>query len=116
MFGKKKKYPFNHGKNRPGKVYAGPPLAVYAGPPTDPDAEIDTVNDVYNGPPVETDAMAAGVYAGPPVMAVYAGPEMMSGQPVRPADCVVCAVCGKPNDVSRKFCEICGTPFRQGEA
>lgn len=95
MFGEKKKYPFNHGKNVHGKVYAGPPVAVYAGPPRDPRAEEpEVVIDVYNGPPVDEEHISDGDGAG--------------GVP--------CKACGKINDASRPFCEDCGTPLKKDGA
>lgn len=100
MFGKKRKYPFNHEKKPEGKVYAGPPLAVYAGPPRNIHTEeMDMVNDVYNGPPVEMEEMASGVYAGPPL------------QPAQ----MLCPSCGKANPPMSRYCAQCGAPFIKDE-
>jgi len=83
------------------------------------------MNEVYAGPEPPDLRPMEGVYAGPPMMCVYAGPEFFNGtssaaaqgEPVPTAETqLFCAVCGVPVEPSYKFCPACGTVIEREEA
>lgn len=102
MFGKKRKYPFNHKKEPVESVYAGPPVEppedVYAGPPVDPPAP------VYGSPSV--------VYAGP---GFAWEPVTSAGKSEETADLKICDKCGNGNLPSEDFCVYCGNKLKKEE-
>lgn len=106
MFGKKKKYPWNHtgkeDKNSINGVYAGP---GYYSNRSDP-AEM---NEVYAGPEY------FGINSEPADFnMVYASPEVLEGKyqsDSKPSEDVqqkYCVNCGRRAKINHKFCGYCG--------